>query len=355
MRNYTTSDGLDGMSACGLVSRSFCRTTADNLSDYDVPFALTVTPTNIATLADTAVDATIEITGTDAQGRVQIVRLAFPNASKSDPQTTSTNFIEVTGVSVEGWGGGDVTISASLVAAVTLGEGIEFASVRIKGRDHQGNTLAENFTFTDDNKADPQTSKRYFAEVTEVTSSGWAGGAIDIKGRDKACRVTIKPQDEEIVIFWNGEITRGLIPEVIDDMPDPEAEGETLTFRYREIDPGSSVILQDVAIMTGVIYNLKHERANDSLIKAQEEGRLEEYLQVLKNNEEHQSRVISLGLEIPIEQVDEAITHPIVRGRLASAIKGGAVPRLSTDEPTDIDIFPPEVEGQEPGETVHTD
>ena len=138
-------------------------------------------------------------------------------------------------------------------------------------------------------------------------------------------------------------------------MLDPEAEGKTLTFRYREIDPGGSVILQDVAIMTGVIYNLKHERADDSLIKAQEEGRLEEFLQVAKNNWEHQSRVISLGLEIPIEQVDETITHPITRARLANAIKGGAVPRLSTDEPTDIDIFPPEVEGQEPGETVHTD
>ena len=137
--------------------------------------------------------------------------------------------------------------------------------------------------------------------------------------------------------------------------PDPEAEGETLTFRYREIDPGGSLILQDVAIMTGVIYNLKHERANDSLIKAQEEGRLEEYLQVLKNNQEHQSKVISLGLEIPIEQVDETITDPLVRSRLANAIKGGAVPRLSTDEPTDIDIFPEQVEGQASGQAAQTD
>ena len=138
-------------------------------------------------------------------------------------------------------------------------------------------------------------------------------------------------------------------------MPDPEAEGETLTVRYREIDPGSSVILQNVAIMTGVIYNLKHERANDSLVKAQEEGRLEEYLQVLKNNEEHQYYTISLGVEKPIEEVKEIYSHPITRALLATAIKGGAVPRLSTDESTDIDIFPPEVEGQEPGETLHTD
>ena len=101
--------------------------------------------------------------------------------------------------------------------------------------------------------------------------------------------------------------------------------------------------------------NLKHERANDSLLKAQEEGRLEEYLQVLKNNQEHQSKVISLGLDIPIEQVDETITHPLVRTRLANAIKGGAVPRLSTDELTDIDIFPKQVEEQASGEAAQTD
>ena len=82
---------------------------------------------------------------------------------------------------------------------------------------------------------------------------------------------------------------------------------------------------------------------------------IEEYLQVLKNNQEHQSKVISLGLEIPIEQVDETITHPLVRTRLANAIKGGAVPRLSTDEPTDIDIFPKQVEGHASGEATQTD
>ena len=193
-------------------------TVADDLSDYDVPFALTVTPTSAATLSDTAVDATIVITGTDAQGRVQVDTLAFPNASKTTAQTTSKKFIEVTDVSVAGWDAGKVTLSVSLVAAVTLGDDIEFGKVRIKGTDHQGNTFAENFVFTEENKSTAQVSKRYFATVTEVTSSGWAGGAIDIKGRDKACRVTIKPQDEEIVIFWNGEIARGIIPEVLDDM-----------------------------------------------------------------------------------------------------------------------------------------
>ena len=85
------------------------------------------------------------------------------------------------------------------------------------------------------------------------------------------------------------------------------------------------------------------------------EGRLEEFLQVARNNEEHQYYIISLGLEKTIEKVKELVTHPIVRARLATAIKGGAVPRLSTDEPTDIDIFPSKVEGQTSRETAQTD
>ena len=44
-----------------------------------------------------------------------------------------------------------------------------------------------------------------------------------------------------------------------------------------------------------------------------------------------------------------------IRARFVYAIRGGAVPRLSTDDPTDIDIFPEQVGGQESGETVHTD
>ena len=138
-------------------------------------------------------------------------------------------------------------------------------------------------------------------------------------------------------------------------IPDPEADSDTLTFRYREIDPGSSVLTDDIAIITGVVYNAKHERANDTVVKAEEEGRLEEFLQVQKNNREWQNKIISLGLEIPIEEVEETITHPIVRTRLVYAIRGGAVPRLSTDEPTDVDTFPEQVEGQASGQEAQTD
>ena len=112
------------------------------------------------------------------------------------------------------------------------------------------------------------------------------------------------------------------------------------------------MLTDDIAIITGVIYNTKHEQANDTMAKAAEEGRLEEFLQVKKNNRDYQNKIISLGLEIPIEQVDEIITHRFVRARLVYAIKGGAVPRLSTDAPTDVDTFPEQVERQDPTETA---
>ena len=83
--------------------------------------------------------------------------------------------------------------------------------------------------------------------------------------------------------------------------------------------------------------------------------RRKEFLQVQKNNREWQNKIISLGLGIPIEQVDEITTHPIVRARFVYAIRGGAVPRLSTDEPTDIDTFLEQVEGQEPEQETQTD
>ena len=50
--------------------------------------------------------------------------------------------------------------------------------------------------------------------------------------------------------------------------------------------------------------------------------RRKEFLQVQKNNREWQNQIMSLGLEIPIEEVEETLTHPIVRARLVYAIRG---------------------------------
>ena len=190
----------------------------NNLSAYDTPFTLKVAPSNAGELSDDAVPATVVIQGTDPRGRIQTDILEFPDGSKTTAQTTSKAFMQVTEVTATGWSAGTVTISVSLVAAVTLGRDIEFAKVRIAGTDAQDRKFAETLTFTEETKSAAQTTKRYFKTVEGVTSSGWIGGAIDIKGRDKAVRVTIKPQDEKILCYWLGELTRGLIPEVIYNM-----------------------------------------------------------------------------------------------------------------------------------------
>ena len=190
----------------------------NNLSDYDTPFTLQVAPSNAGALSDDAVPATIVIQGTNTRGRMQTETLEFPDGSKTTAQTTSKAFMQVTEASATGWAAGTVTISVRLVAAVTLGRDVEFSKVRIAGTDWAGRTFGETLTFTEENKSVAQTTKRYFQTVTGATSSGWVGGAMDIKGRDKAVRVTIKPQDEKIVCYWLGELTRGLIPEVIYNM-----------------------------------------------------------------------------------------------------------------------------------------
>ena len=190
----------------------------NNLSDYDTPFTLQVAPSAAGALSVDATPATIVIQGTNTRGRIQTETLEFPDASKTTAQTTSKAFMQITDVSATGWSAGTVTISVRLVAAVTLGRDVEFSKVRIAGTDWAGRTIAETLTFTEENKSVAQTTKRYFQTVTGAISSGWAGGAMDIKGRDKAVRVTIKPQDEKIVCYWLGELTRGLIPEVIYNM-----------------------------------------------------------------------------------------------------------------------------------------
>ena len=135
-------------------------------------------------------------------------------------------------------------------------------------------------------------------------------------------------------------------------LPDPDEPGAFLTFPYRNITPGDSVLLDDVAIITGIVYNSKHEKPGDTLVKAVEEGRVEEFLQVVRNNRYQQSKVISLGLGRTIEDVDENITDPETRTALYNAIRGGAIPRLDTDELSDADTFHRETDEQASAETA---
>ena len=129
--------------------------------------------------------------------------------------------------------------------------------------------------------------------------------------------------------------------------PDPDEPGAFLTFLYRNVTPGDSVLIDDIAIITGIVYNSKHEKPGDTLLKAVEEGRVEAFLQVVRNNRYQQSKTISLGLGRTIEDVEENITDSETRKALYDAIRGGAVPRLDTDELSDADTFHRKTQGQE--------
>lgn len=137
-------------------------------------------------------------------------------------------------------------------------------------------------------------------------------------------------------------------------LPDPDTPGGELTFVYRKIGLSDSVLVNDIAIITGIVYNREHEKLNDTMEKAVEEGRVEEFLQVQKNNLYYQNKVMSLGLGVPIEEVEETIIDPSIRIPLFNKIRGGAVPRMSTDPQTDVDAFPVETEEQEPGQEAQT-
>ena len=193
-------------------------TLADDLSDYGVAFALTVTPSAAADLADTAVPGTISIRGLDTDGELQTVDLTFPDGTKTDEQTPTEKFTEIIEITGTGWSAGTVTITVTLAADVTLGDSIESGSIRIEGIGNNSEELGETLYYYPENLEIPLTTDDYFKEVTSVTSSGFAGGVVDITAQDKAVRVTIVAQDQEPAVYLQGELTRGDTPAVIDDM-----------------------------------------------------------------------------------------------------------------------------------------
>ena len=133
-------------------------------------------------------------------------------------------------------------------------------------------------------------------------------------------------------------------------MPDPESPGDELTFTYTKVGLGHSLLVHDIAIVSGVIFNKEHEKLNDTIERAYAEGRLAEFLEVQKNNRYYENKVMSIGLGKTIEEIDETIDHPTTRRTVFNAVRGGAVPRLDTDEQTDVDAFPAETQEQKPGQ-----
>ena len=194
------------------------KTIADDLSEFGLAFTITVTPDATADLADTAVPGEIIIKSLDAFGELQTVTLTFADGVKTDAQTPTEQFTEITEVTGTGWSAGNFSITVEIEGDITLGAGVEAASVRVEGIDNWDREIGQTLYWDEDEKETPQTLDPYFKEVTNVISSGWAGGDFDITAQDKAVRITIEAQDQEPVCFLHGEVARGLIPAVIDDM-----------------------------------------------------------------------------------------------------------------------------------------
>ena len=191
-------------------------TVADDLAGYDVPVALTITPTSLGVSGG---EGTFTITGTDRNGAslTEVLTFASAGSGLTTAQTTNNAFMTVSSVVATGFNAGTIRIRATFSAAVSIGTGYDRATVRVEGTDTSGNAIVENFIFDDANKSTAQTGDRYFASVTKVTLSRWAGGAISITATDTAARVTINTQEEEPAVYHRIEVTRGLVPEVLND------------------------------------------------------------------------------------------------------------------------------------------
>ena len=209
-------EALDGTAVIA-IEDGFARPASGTAGTYyDVPLQLTVTPSAVPTA-----DTKITIIGTDGDGNKLEEELDYTTTTSPLGITTTAYFLSVTSVErleTDWTSGTTVDITATIAADVTLGEGFEFASVRIEGPDNNDKEISETVYFDEDGKSTAQTTDQFFKEITKVTTSGWAGGAFDITAQDKAVRITIEAQDEEPVCYLFGELTRGLIPALLDDM-----------------------------------------------------------------------------------------------------------------------------------------
>ena len=251
----------------GDIDTTDALTIANDLSIFDTARALTVTPS-----AAPASPKTITIVGTDNDGTAQTVTLTFNSAAA---QTTTQVWKTVESVAVDAaWGVAatlDVTFPEGLLdlealnlsgfadyrlvvtpsSTATLTTPAQNATVVIKGIDNEGEARTDTLTFTDANKTVAQvtterfalvttvmttnwdvgtltlinftddlaqTTDNFFKTITAVKTTGWSAGDVNITAQDKAVRLTIRAQDQKPVCYLFGEITRGVVAAIIDDM-----------------------------------------------------------------------------------------------------------------------------------------
>ena len=182
-------EALDGTAVIA-IEDGFARPASGTAGTYyDVPLQLTVTPSAVPTA-----DTKITIIGTDGDGNKLEEELDYTTTTSPLGITTTAYFLSVTSVErleTDWTSGTTVDITATIAADVTLGEGFEFASVRIEGPDNNDKEISETVYFDEDGKSTAQTTDQFFKEITKVTTSGWAGGAFDISTNDDFYQVEV--------------------------------------------------------------------------------------------------------------------------------------------------------------------
>ena len=105
-----------------------------------------------------------------------------------------------------------ITITPSGSATVPAGTR---AIIGIEGTDEDGTVITEQIAFTTATQSMAGTTKLWYKTITRIYSQGFdeaSGKTYGATVQDQTQIVTFTPQDLELVAYWSGEITKGIVP-----------------------------------------------------------------------------------------------------------------------------------------------
>ena len=110
------------------------------------------------------------------------------------------------------------TNPVQLVVTPASGTATGRAIIQITGTDNADSVITETIAYPAGSTIGTATTRLWFKTVTAVSTSGFSGGTFAITATDRSAQVIFQPQDEELVAFWTGEITKGNVPNVYDGL-----------------------------------------------------------------------------------------------------------------------------------------
>ena len=197
-------------------------------TDFSGTTVLSFTLAGTPGLASADTPGTYTIVYEDLSGNSQTVIVSFANTELASTKTaTLTDMDHIDSIANAGFNAGTVTITTPDQAAVTLADGVSRAAIEIWGTDANGNQISEEISFTAANRLAPQTSDKFFADITHVFAAsynslfsgdedtdrtlvaGWSVGNFQMTARDEAVVVIARPQDQRQNRFWTIEYAKG--------------------------------------------------------------------------------------------------------------------------------------------------